>query len=74
MAEKRVSLDSEVTIKGKNLVGTFTIVRPEEMNVLEKKISLNSPLGKALLSHKVNETVVAKTPKGTVKYKILTIV
>lgn len=73
MNEKQVRLYSKVTVKGKDLVGTFMIVEPEELDVSDKKISFNSPLGKALLGRKVNENIMAETPKGMVKFKIVAI-
>jgi transcription elongation factor GreA len=52
---------------------TFTLVSDLEANILENKISTSVPLGKALLYHKVNETVEFEAPLGTIKYKILKI-
>lgn len=52
---------------------TFTITGSLEANPLEGKISNESPLGQAFLKKKKGETVVVKTPKGEVKYKILKI-
>ena len=52
---------------------TFTLVSELEANILEDKISTQSLLGKALLYHKVNETIEFEAPMGTMKYKILKI-
>jgi len=51
----------------------YQIVGAEEANMLEGKISHESPLGLALLGHKKGETVSVSTPKGEIQYKILEI-
>lgn len=51
----------------------FKIVGAEEANPLEGKISVNSPLGKALLDRGKGEAVVVQTPQGKIQYKILKI-
>ena len=51
----------------------FTIVGMQEANPSEGKISNESPLGKALLGRKKDETVEVDTPTGKIKYKILKI-
>lgn len=38
---------------------------------MEGMISDESPFGKAMLGHKVGETVEVEAPVGTVKYKII---
>jgi len=50
----------------------YSLVSSPEANVEENKISVASPLGKALLGHGVGEAVEMKMPNGNVmKYKIL---
>ena len=51
----------------------YTLVSPEEADFSEGKISVTSPVGKALLGHKVEEIVEIKVPAGVLKYKILKI-
>ena len=51
----------------------FKIVGAEEANPLEGKISINSPLGKALLNKSKGAIVMVNTPKGKAEYKILKI-
>ena len=51
----------------------YTIVGSTEVNLAENKISNESPLGKALLGAKNNETVEVNAPAGVMKYKILSI-
>jgi transcription elongation factor GreA len=51
----------------------YTLVAQEEANFSEGKISVESPIGKALLGHKNGDTVEIQVPAGTLKYKILAI-
>lgn len=51
----------------------FKIVGREEANPLEGKISIKSPLGKALLDKSKGAIVIVNTPKGKIEYKILMI-
>ena len=49
---------------------TYTIVSANEANLREGKISIETPIAKALLNHKVGETVDANIPNGVLKLKI----
>ncbi len=51
----------------------YTLVSAEEANYEENKISILSPIGKALLGHAVDEVVEIQVPAGVLKYKILKI-
>ena len=51
----------------------YKIVGSSEANSLKGKISNESPVGKALLGKKVNDTVEVETPAGVFSYKILEI-
>ncbi|PWB74787.1 MAG: transcription elongation factor GreA [Anaerolineales bacterium] len=69
-----VQLGTKVTIKEGNYdPETFIIVGAAEANPREGKISNESPIGKAILGHKVGETVKVETPGGTYNVKILKI-
>lgn len=52
---------------------SYTIVGSTEVNLAENKISNESPIGKALLGAKKNQTVEVQAPAGIMKYKILEI-
>src|SRR5581483_874887 len=43
---------------------TYTIVGPAEVDVARGRISMESPVGKALIGHKVGEKVQVQTPGG----------
>ena len=51
----------------------YTIVGSTEVNLEEKKISNESPIGKALLGRKKGETVNVDAPDGVIQFKILAI-
>jgi len=51
----------------------FYIVGSTEANSLQNKISNESPLGKAIIGHKVGETVTVETEAGNLDYMILEI-
>lgn len=56
-----------------NKVVEYTIVSSQEANSAEKKISIQSPIGKSLLGKQVGDIVEVKAPAGIIKYKILEI-
>lgn len=51
----------------------YKIVGSSEANILEGKLSNESIVGKALIGHKVGETVKVAAPAGESNYKILKI-
>ena len=48
----------------------FEIVSPHEMDLESGKISLNSPIGAALMGKKTGEIAEARTPSGTLRLRI----
>ena len=52
---------------------TYTIVGSAEANPKQGLISNESPLGQALLDHRVDDQVDVLAPAGTLRYKILDI-
>lgn len=52
---------------------TYSIVGSTEADPMNFKISNESPVGNALLGHKVDDEVVAQVPNGMSKFKILEI-
>jgi len=51
----------------------YQIVGPDESDISSGKISIASPLGKALISKEVDEEVTVQTPGGAKKYIVLAI-
>lgn len=69
-----VDLGSHVTVQEEDYpVDTYLLVGPKEADPRNGRISHESPIGKALIGHKEGETVIAETPGGTIRLKIITI-
>jgi transcription elongation factor GreA len=71
-ASGKVDIGSEVVVenkKGDKM--NFKIVGSQEAAPAENKISGESPMGLALVGHKINETVKVYTPGGEKEYKII---
>ena len=69
-----VTVGAHVTIQEEDFdPETFYVVGAKEADPRAGKISNESPFGKALMGHKVGEVVMAETPGGKVKLKILKI-
>ena len=70
-----VSIGSTVRLKdveGKSTV-EYHIVGSAEANPEERKLSNESPVGRAIMGRKKGETVEVTVPRGTMKFKILEI-
>ena len=69
-----VDIGSHVTIQEEEYdPETYHIVGPKETDPVKMRISHESPIGRALLGHRVGETVHAETPNGSIKFKIIKI-
>ena len=69
-----VDLGSRVTVAEDGFEPeTYTIVGSAEANPASGRISNASPLGKALMAHKVGDRVSFSTPGGTIEVKIVAI-
>jgi transcription elongation factor GreA len=69
-----VGIGDHVTIQEDELTPeTYHMVGPKEADPRKGKISHESPIGKALLGHKVGDVVHAETPGGTISLKIISI-
>jgi transcription elongation factor GreA len=51
----------------------YQIVGEAEANVKDGRVSVTSPIARALIGKKVGDTVEVKTPKGGRSYEILTV-
>lgn len=51
----------------------YTLVSKEEADYNQNKISIESPIGKALLGKKINDLVKIEVPAGDLNYKIIDI-
>lgn len=52
---------------------TFMLVGPEEADAKNGRISISSPVGKALLNKEIGDIVTIKVPSKTLEYEILEI-
>lgn len=70
-----VSVGSIITVKNKKTekVDTYKIVGSTEASPREKKISDESPVGKAMLKRRKGDIVDVETPTGVVSYEIMDI-
>lgn len=68
-----VEMGSQVVIKIGEKKETFTVVGEWEADPTEKKISHESPLGKALLGKTVGSEIEVEAPAGKMLYKIVSI-
>ncbi len=72
--EEVAMLGASLTIEDSNgeQIG-INLVSTHEVEIFERQISDESPLGKALINQKIGTTVTVKAPAGKLEYKILEI-
>jgi transcription elongation factor GreA len=69
-----VGLGNHVTIQEGDLPEeTYHVVGPKEADPRSGRISYESPIGRALVDHRVGDVVEVETPAGRLKFKILKI-
>ncbi|GAB4250043.1 MAG: transcription elongation factor GreA [Vicingaceae bacterium] len=66
---------SKVKIKNLNnsAVMEYMLVSEKEADLKQKKISVDSPIGKGLLGKSIGDVVEVKVPQGIVKFEIIEI-
>lgn len=71
----KVFILSKVKIKNiaNNMEMEYTLVAENEADLKEKKISVDSPIGKGLLGKAKGEVANVQTPNGIIKFEILEI-
>jgi transcription elongation factor GreA len=52
---------------------TYQIVGEDEANIKEGRISVGSPIARALIGKEVEDVVVVKAPSGNIEYEIIAI-
>ncbi len=72
MDTSRVSILATVTIKSlkNNKSTSYQIVSETESDIKQKKVSVNSPIGKGLLGKKIGEIAEVETPNGILRFEI----
>lgn len=71
--KRTIALGSKVVLHKDGKKEDYTVVGEWEADPTEKKISHESPLGKALLGKKIGESVEVEAPAGKILYKIVDI-
>ena len=71
----KVSLGAYVTLQNTTTKEEYKykLVGESEVDFKKKRISENSPVGKAIIGQKKGKTVSVSAPKGIIKYKIIKI-
>lgn len=72
---KEVGIGSLVEIRqvGSGKKQVYRVVGPAEANPENHMISFESPVGRAIMGHKVNDLVMVNAPAGDTKYRIISI-
>lgn len=69
-----VNVGAHVTIQEDDFAPeTYFLVGPKEADPRQGRISYESPIGRALIGHHIDEIVAAETPNGIIHFKILKI-
>ena len=73
--ESKVFILSTVTIKNlsNDMEMVYTLVAENEADLKEKKISIDSPIGKGLMGKEVGEIAEIEVPAGKIKFEIMDI-
>ena len=71
----KVTVLAKVTIKNLKVKRevTYQLVSESVSNLKEKKLSVSSPIGKALLGKKVGDKVEVQTPGGMIPFEVINI-
>ncbi len=64
---------TEILNKKTNKKNTYTLVSPQEADFSKGRISVESPIGSALLGKKVGDVVEVKVPAGMLELEVLSI-
>ncbi len=75
LQSETIQIMSKVLLKNKKTGQemTYTIVAESEANLREGKISIKTPIAKALLGKKVGDVVDVKVPAGIMSFEVLNI-
>jgi len=73
-ARDMVDIGAHITVQEEDYPpDTYYLVGPKEADPKNGRISYESPIGKALIGHRVGDEVLAETPGGMIKLKIVSI-
>ncbi|MDT4328748.1 MULTISPECIES: transcription elongation factor GreA [Methylomonas] len=63
----------EIEDTGSGKVVVYQIVGEDEANIKEGRISVGSPIARALIGKEVEDVVVVKAPGGDIEYEIISV-
>lgn len=66
-----VGFGNQITLKNDSSQITFTLVGSFEADPKKNKLSLDSPIGKAVLGRQVGDTITLQAPSGTISFKLV---
>ncbi|MEY4768173.1 MAG: transcription elongation factor GreA [Pseudomonadota bacterium] len=74
-ANNKVVFGATVEIENLNTgdISTYQIVGEDEADIKENRISINSPIARALIAKEAEDVVTVKAPSGDIEYEILAI-
>ncbi|MGQ0676712.1 MAG: transcription elongation factor GreA [Rhodospirillales bacterium] len=72
LSGKNVKFGATVTLEDEETEekATYQIVGEDEADIKERRLSITSPLARALIGKKVGESVEVSTPRGSKSYEI----
>ncbi len=75
LAKDKILLYSKVEMKNlkTGMIVNYVLVPESESNIVEKKISISSPIGKGLLGKKVGDVVNITIPAGIIEFEVVSI-
>lgn len=73
--KSKAFLGATITLKDldNNEEVVYILVNQQEADISQNKISIASPVGKALLGRKVDDIIQLEVPAGTLRYKVVKI-
>lgn len=68
-----IGIGSQIVVEIEGDKDNYEIVGPTESDPAKGRISIDSPVGQAVLGHKAGDKVKVQTPDGAVDYKIVSV-
>lgn len=73
LSGKQIKFGATITVVDEDTDerNSYQIVGPDEADIREKRLSITSPLARAVIGKKVGDTVEVTTPNGSKSYEIV---
>jgi transcription elongation factor GreA len=72
-ADDAIAMGSSVTVEADGEQVTYVLVSPSEVDPGSGRISVASPVGRALLGHGPGDEVIVRTPQGEAHYRVVSV-